>query len=234
VTAASAIAALQERSGRSSKDATRAAYRSYNAIVTMVIERIRQFYDIPRQFRILGRNGQEKFIEYTNARLKDQQIMGGLGMAEGLRRPVFDIDVRSQRETAYTKVAQNELAIQFLQMGVFNPQLTDQSLMMLDMMEFKGKEETMRKVEANGTIQQALMQVGQIALMLAEKHEPQIVNQLAGVLEGIGLDAGMVQQAQPQTAEAGMPDEMDPQRDPQANTIVTKARENAANTARIQ
>ena len=86
--------------------------------------------------------------------------MGGLGMAEGLRRPVFDIDVRSQRETAYTKVAQNELAIQFLQMGVFNPQLTDQSLMMLDMMEFKGKEETMRKVEANGTIQQALMQVG--------------------------------------------------------------------------
>ena len=233
VTAASAIAALQEKSGRSSKDSTRAAYRCYNAIVSMVIERIRQFYDIPRQFRILGKNGKEKFIEYSNARLQDQQIMGGLGMAEGLRRPVFDIDVRSQRETAYTRVAQNELAIQFLQMGVFNPQLTDQSLMMLDMMEFKGKEETMQKVEANGTIQQALMKVGQIAMMLAEKHEPQIVGQLAGVMEGIGLDAGMVQQPAGQSAEQSAPDAMETPRDPQQEiALVTKARERAGNTAR--
>jgi hypothetical protein len=233
VTAASAIAALQEKSGRTSKDSTRAAYRSYNSLISMVIERIRQFYDIPRQFRILGKNGQEKFIEYSNARLQDQQIMGGLGMAEGLRRPVFDIEVRSQRETAYTKVAQNELAIQFLQMGVFNPQLTDQSLMMLDMMEFKGKEEMMQKVEANGTIQQALMQVGQIALMLAQKHEPQVVDQLAGVLEGIGIDAGMVNQGQQQETA---PDEvMEAQKDPTLqNNLVSKARERAGGTTRIE
>jgi len=233
VTAASAIAALQEKSGRSSKDSTRAAYRCYNALVNMVIERIRQFYDIPRQFRILGQNGQEKFVEYSNARLKDQQIMGGLGMEEGLRRPVFDIDVRSQRETAYTKVAQNELAIQFLQMGVFNPQLTDQSLMMLDMMEFKGKEEMMQKVEANGTIQQALMKVGQIALALAEKYDPAVTQQLAPVLEGIGIDAGMIQQ--PGAQEVKAPDTpMDAMGDPQQNTIVKKARAQAGETARPQ
>ena len=48
VTAASAIAALQEASGRSSRAATRSAYRAYARMIRMVIERIRQFYDLPR------------------------------------------------------------------------------------------------------------------------------------------------------------------------------------------
>jgi hypothetical protein len=190
VTAASAIAALQEQSGRASKDSTRAAYRAYNRIVNMVIERIRQFYDIPRQFRILGQNGQEKFVEYSNARLQAQQLESGLGLEAGFRKPEFDIDVRSQRENAYTKLTQNELAVQFLQMGVFNPNMTDQSLMMLGMMDFKGKEEIESKVRDMGTIQDALMKVGQIAMQLAEKYDPAIAMQLAPVLQGIGMDAG--------------------------------------------
>ena len=138
VTAASAIAALQEQSGRTSKDTTRGAYQAYNKVIEKVIERIRQFYDIPRQFRILGPNGQEQFVSYSNAKLKEQELAGGMGMAPGLRKPVFDVEVRAQRENAYTKMSQNELAIQFMQMGVFNPQMTDQVLMMLDMMDFKG------------------------------------------------------------------------------------------------
>ena len=188
VTAASAIAALQEMSGRSSKDSTRAAYRSYNQIITMVIERIRQFYDIPRQFRIIGQNGEEKYIAYSNAQLVDQQLMGGLNMPEGYRRPVFDIEVRSQRENAYTKMSQNELAIQFMQLGVFNPQMTDQSLMMLDMMDFKGKDQITEKVKDNGTLMDAMLRVGQIAMALAEKYEPQIAAELGAVLGSIGMD----------------------------------------------
>ena len=237
VTAASAIAALQERSGRTSKDSTRAAYRCYNRIVTKVIERIRQFYSIPRQFRILGANGQEKFIEYSNARLQDQQLAGGIGLEDGYRKPVFDIDVRSQRETAYTKVAQNELAIQFMQLGVFNPQMTDQTMMMLDMMDFKGKEELMQKVEAQGTMQQALAQVGQIALALASKYEPQVADQLGMVLQGISMDAGMLpgaqgiaEQAQPmQTAPD---DAAEPPRNPKEHALVRKARERTDQASR--
>ena len=63
VTAASAIAALKEDSGRSSKDSTKASYRAYRKVVLMVIERIRQFYDIPRQFRILGQYGEQEFTD---------------------------------------------------------------------------------------------------------------------------------------------------------------------------
>ncbi len=188
VTAASAIAALKEDSGRSSKDSTRAAYRAFNLIVTMVIERIRQFYDIPRTFRILGENGNERFVTYSNEQLKVQQLEGGLGMTPGQRKPVFDVEVRSQRENAYTKMSQNELALQMLGVGVFNPQMTDQSLMLLDMMEFKGKDELMQKVERMGTMQETLMQVGQIALALAQKYEPQVAEQLAQTLMGVTQD----------------------------------------------
>ena len=41
-------------------------------------------------------------------------------------------------------------------MGVFNPELVNQSLMMLDMMDFDGKEELERKLRDMGTMQQLL------------------------------------------------------------------------------
>ena len=52
VTAASAIAAMQEAGSKLSRDNSKAAYRAYRKIINMVIERIRQFYDLPRCFRI--------------------------------------------------------------------------------------------------------------------------------------------------------------------------------------
>lgn len=198
VTAASAIAALQEVSGRGSKDSSRSSYRAANKIYSMVIERIRQFYEIPRWFRILGQNGEQRFVQYSNARLRDQQIEGQLGMADGYRKPVFDIDVRSERETAYTRLSQNELAIQLLQLGAFNPQNTDPTLMMLDMMDFPGKDELMNKIREQGTIMDALVQVGQIAMALSQQYDPAVAQQLAPVLQGIGMDA----MAQPGGTEA--------------------------------
>lgn len=60
VTAASAIAALQEASGKGSRDATRASYRAYGQMISMCIELIRQFYDLPRQFRIRSLSGKAR------------------------------------------------------------------------------------------------------------------------------------------------------------------------------
>ena len=194
VTAASAIAALQEQSGRGSKDSSRSSYRAANKIYRMAIERIRQFYDIPRTFRILGENGQEKFVQYNNARLKEQELQGGLNLPNGYRKPEFDIDVRSERETAYTKLSQNELMIQLFQMGAFAPQNTDQILMMMEGMDFRGKDEIMNRIRQMGTMTDALAQVGQIALALASRYDPAMAEQLAPILQQIGMDAGgMVQ-----------------------------------------
>ena len=232
VTAASAIAALQEAHGRSSKDSSRGGYRANVKIVTKCIERIRQGYNIPRQFRILGPNGQQQFVSYNNAKLQEQTIMGGMGLEPGLRKPVFDIDVRSERENSYTRMSQNEMAIQFMQLGVFNPQMTDQMLMMLDMMDFPKKEELIQKVQQNGTMFQTLMQVGQIALALGQKFQPEIIPQLMAVLQQIGMEAGMMpqkggnlMQVQERDATGGIKEN---------NGIVRNARERSQEATRPQ
>lgn len=189
VTAASAIASLQEQSGRASRDSNKSAYRAYAELVTMVIERIRQFYDKPRQFRIVGPRGQERYIkDYTNKGLVPVHQGVEFGVDMGYRMPAFDIDVRAQRETAYTKAAQNELAIQLFQLGVFNPQLADQTVMLLDMMDFKGKEELQQKIAQMGTMMQALQQIAAVAtqqaLQLGDQQTAVMVQQIAMKLGG--------------------------------------------------
>lgn len=179
VTAASAIAALQEASGKGSRDSTQAAYRAYTRIVNMCIELIRQFYDMPRQFRIVGEYGAQQFVSYTNAGIKPQHQGSAFGQDMGFRLPVFDIKVSAQKRNVYTKVAQNELALQFFKMGFFNPQMTDQALMCLDMMEFDGKDGIMQKVAKNGTLFQKLIQYMQMALTFAQMAQPQMADAIA-------------------------------------------------------
>ena len=77
-----------------------------------------------------------------------------------------------------------------MQMGVFNPQATDQVLMMLDMMDFRGKAELMEKIEKLGTMRTTLMQVAQIALALAQKYQPEIAAQLQPVLMAVAAESG--------------------------------------------
>ena len=232
VTAASAIAALKEDSGRSSKDSTKAAYRSYRRIVLKVIERIRQFYDIPRQFRILGETGEEEFIQYDNRNLQPQTIVNFPGDEPGMRLPVFDIEVRAQRENAYTKMSQNELAIQLYNMGAFNPQMTDQILVMLDMMDFRGIDKLKQEVRKNGTIQDTLMKVGQIAIALAEKYEPNIAAQIMMAMQQIGAEAEIMPNGGGINPQLKAPADNISAPNPNENALVARAKERAANASR--
>ena len=101
------------------------------------------------------------------------------GSDMGFHMPIFDIKVSAQKKNVYTKVSQNELALQFFKMGFFNPQLTDQTLMCLEMMEFDGKDEIMQKVAQNGTMFQKLIQYMQMALDLAMVARPDMVDIIA-------------------------------------------------------
>lgn len=191
VTAASAIAALQEASGKGSRDSTQGAYRAFSEIVEICIELIRQFYNMPRQFRILGQYGAEQYVSYTNQGLQLQPQGNDFGMDIGPRLPVFDIKVSAQKKNVYTKVTQNELALQFFKMGFFNPQLTDQTLMCLEMMEFDGKDGVMQKVAQNGTIFQKLIQYMQMALEFATVARPDMVEAIAqDVMQTMGQGGG--------------------------------------------
>ena len=189
VTAASAIAALQEASGKGSRDSTLSAYRAYSEIVEICIELIRQFYNMPRKFRILGQYGAEQYVSYTNQGIQPQHQGMDFGQDMGMRLPMFDVKVSAQKKNTYTKVTQNELSLQFFKMGFFNPQMTDQALMCLDLMEFDGKDGVMQKVSQNGTMFDKLMQYMQLAFMLAQKAAPQYVQQIAMDMQSMGMQA---------------------------------------------
>ena len=191
VTAASAIAALQEASGKGSKDSTQAAYRAYTQIVDLCIELIRQFYDMPRQFRIVGQYGMEQYVSYTNAGMQPQHQGNDFGQDMGYRLPVFDIKVSAQKQNVYTKVSQNELAMQFFKMGFFNPQMTDQTLLCMEMMDFDGKDAIMQKVAQNGTMFQKMLQYMQMALIFAQAVRPDMVQGISqDIMQTMGAAGG--------------------------------------------
>lgn len=162
VTAASAIAAMQEAGSKLSRDSNKASYRAFRQVVLMIIERIRQFYTLPRCFRILGQDGQERYTEYTNAHLTEQ--VDGQG---NMRHPLFDVEVSAEKQSPYSKMSNNELALQFYSAGFFNPQLADQALACLDMMDFNRKSFIENKIRENGTMFQQLQVMQQTMMGMA-------------------------------------------------------------------
>ena len=182
VTAASAIAALQEASGKTSRDATRASYRAFAGLVDMAIELIRQFYDMPRQFRIMGESGQQQFVSMDNSAMKPQALMFGTESL-GYRLPLYDVKVKVQRRNAYTRASQNELALQLFNMGFFNPQAAPPALSCLEMMDFEGIDELRQRIAQNGTLYDKLMQMTQIAAALVQQYEPQNWEQFAAMAQ---------------------------------------------------
>lgn len=194
VTAASAIAALQEAGSKGSRDMIKGAYRAYSEICTIVIELVRQFYDEPRAFRITGENGAPEYIEFNNAGMQAQPYTE-FGIDFTTKEPIFDINVKAQKSNPYSRTAQNELALQFYQLGFFNPQLTDQALATIDMMDFEGKEKVRENIRNNGTLYERLMQAQQSQLQMA-----QLIAERTGdarILEAIQAQMG-VQPASPE------------------------------------
>ena len=78
VTAATAIAALQEAGGKLSRNMIDDGYEAFSDVVTLCIELIRQFYSLPRQFRLLGAMGREEFVTYDSRGLQPQAVDDGV------------------------------------------------------------------------------------------------------------------------------------------------------------
>jgi hypothetical protein len=159
VTAASAIAALQEAGNGLSRDMTASGYRAFRKVVHLCIELIRQFYDLPRRFRILGPYGADRYVSYSNRNLR---------APAGLRLPVFDIQVEVRKQSKYEQAAYNDLAISMYKLGVFDPARAEQSLMLLEMMDFKGKDALCRRIAQNG---QAYRQQSALAVALEQSKD---------------------------------------------------------------
>ena len=134
VTAATAIAALQEAGGKLSRNMIDDGYEAFSQVLTLCIELVRQFYDMPRQFRLLGKKGVE-FASFDNRSLRPRALLMG-----GYRVPEFDLEVSAQNETPYKTMEYNQLALQLFQMGFFRSDMAEQALRCLELMEFKNKD----------------------------------------------------------------------------------------------
>jgi hypothetical protein len=178
VTAASAIAALQEAGSKTARDMNKSSYRAFRNISYLCIDLIRQFYDEPRKFRIVG-DGGEQYIQYDNRYLRTQ-LTPSLTGEEYARKPIFDIKVTAEKASPFSQVSQNELAKEMYQLGFFNPQLSDQALMAIEMMDFEGKAVIQQKIQQNGTLYQQVQQLTALVQQVGAQMDLLTGNAAAG------------------------------------------------------
>lgn len=148
VTAASAIAALQEAGSKLSRDMIRAAHNAFTEECYLVIELIRQFYTEPREFRIDDGKGGYEFVDYDNANIAAETSADGILKS----KPIFDLQVTAEKKSPFSRAAQNEMAKELYSMGLFNPDMAEPALVCLDMMDFEGKDEIKKKVQDNSIL----------------------------------------------------------------------------------
>ena len=175
VTAASAIAALQEAGSKLSRDMLKSAYRAFARECYLIIDLMRQFYDEERIFRIIGETGRSEFVHFSGAALRAQALPGVGGVELGSREPVFDIVVSAEKKSTFSRLSQNETAKECYQLGFFAPRNADAALAALEMMDFEGIEKVRQRVRQNGTLVQRL-----------EQLQSQLVQLKQGPLSGPG------------------------------------------------
>ena len=173
VTSGAALAVLQEAGNKQSRDVISSSYRSYTRECYLAIELMRQFYDETRSFRITGETGKYEFVDFNNKMMQGEPIPPAYAgqelepdYVELFRKPVYDIVVKPQKRSPYSKLAQNELAKEMYNMGFFNPQLAEQSMTALELMDFDGIEAVKEKVQQGQTLMSMVTQLSQELAML--------------------------------------------------------------------
>ena len=233
VTAASAIAALQEAGSKLSRDINKELYRAERELYYMVIELIRQFYSEPRSFRTQTDMGDLRFIQYSNAGIVEHDTLLPDGSVRHVR-PVFDITVTAEKQSPFSRAAQNETAKELYGMGLFEPERAIPALVCLDMIDFEGKDKIKQQIQENAVMLQQFQAAMQIVQQIAmvDPGVAQMAMQ-AGLLspEQMPQQQPMPQQGQPRQ-QGGTPEERAASSTGMGdNSQAAKARVRAANAA---
>lgn len=184
VTAASAIEALQQAGEKRSRAIVDDTYDSFETIVYMIIELMRQFYDDKRTFRISDEMGQKQFAEFSNAQMYTPKYTISGTQWEPIE---FDIDVVPQRENPYTRETANNTILTLWQSGLLAPQNFDVSKLALKNMNFDGKDKLIRDMQE---LQQQMAQQQQQMMMAQQQTVPMDQQVVSG-----SIDENAMQQA---------------------------------------
>ncbi len=129
VTAASAISIMREAGSKTSRDGIEESYRAFVKIVSLVIELIAEFYDSDRIFRVVGDDGEAMYIDFSGRALRED---------ENGYKPHFDIDISASKKSPTEAEEKNALARELYDAGAFKDENIDETLMMLEIMDFDG------------------------------------------------------------------------------------------------
>lgn len=166
ITAASAVAALQEAGSKLSRDMNKELYRGAREEYYLVIELIRQFYTEPRSFRINGEMGDYRFVQYSNAGIVNVDTMMPDGTVRH-RRPMFDISITAEKQSPFSRAAQNETAKELYGLGLFAPENAIPALVCIDMMDFEGKDKLKQQIQQNAVMLQQFQAAMQLIQTMA-------------------------------------------------------------------
>ena len=173
VTAASAIAALQEMSSKRSRMIVQQLHEAFRDCVRYEIEFEREYNILPREV-LLTIDGQQEVATFESAIMERQTKLGNVVPIE------FMISVKVERENRWSVTAHNELILQMVQLGVLQPGQA------VELMEFEGKEMILGKTMQQGpspeevAMQQAMQEQQALDTAVAELPQPeQMGNQVA-------------------------------------------------------
>ena len=164
VTAASAITALQEMSSKRSRMESRRLHLGFKESVRMMLEVDREFITYPR-FVTVTIAGEPQRIKVSDQFFRANTF--------GIEVPIeFNVSIKTMRETKFTKLANNELMLQAV--NIFG-QSAD-PVIIFEGMEFDGKElllEKLRAAQGKGmlALQQQLQQAQQIIEQLSQQNQ---------------------------------------------------------------
>lgn len=231
ITAASAIAALQEAGSKLSRDMIKSSYRAFSQICYMCIDLMRQFYTEQRYFRIVGERGAMEFVQFSGRQIAAKPQQDALGRDMGVRLPIFDVKVTSQKASPFSTVAQNERAKELYGMGFFRPDMADQALAALDMMDFEGIDEVRQRISQNQTLAQQVQMLQDRCMQLAT-----IVDATQGTSIGQGMLTEITGQQQGGVPSGGggaevRTDALGNAFSAAGNSLAGQARQKAAETA---
>ena len=135
VTAASAIAALQEAGSKRSRMVARTVHGAFEEAVRQEIEVEREFCIFPRSVALKSaENGRAERASFKGDDMFELT-------ARNNRLPLeFTVSVRAQRENRFTVAAHNELVFKLVQMGMVTPDIG------LELMLFDGKQEAQARM----------------------------------------------------------------------------------------
>lgn len=236
VTAASAIAALQEAGSKTARDMNRACHYAHHEECYFVLELIRQFYTETRSFRVDDGKGGYQFVDYDNSNISDEAVVAmGLQPVDNQmrRRPIFDLQIVAEKQSPFSRAAQNETAKEMYSMGFFNPDMAEPAQIALSMMDFEGKDDVVKKVQDQSLMMQQLQQM-MGAIQAFDMSYPEFgLAQAAGLAPAMPMGAPEGGAPVPQGAPMqGTPEERAAKLKGDS-TLASKARMKAANQASV-